>query len=125
VSYLRSFSHCRCQALLTTYTSDPSPPWHRPYVMVLEQSIGLVATAIAQEFASKASAAQAQKWLEAAKDLRFPFWDWTLEDHVDGGFPEVLKRMEVRPEFLSCHLAMEKLTCTTVRYIRLASSGQT
>jgi len=51
--------------------------------MILEQSIGIVATAIAQEFARAAPAGKATKWTEAAKQLRFPFWDWTLPDYVD------------------------------------------
>ncbi|KAH7100112.1 Di-copper centre-containing protein [Auriculariales sp. MPI-PUGE-AT-0066] len=71
------------------------PPWHRPYLMVLEQSICMVATAVAQEFA-RIAPAKGQKWIEAAKQLRFPFYDWTLEDAVDEGFPDVLESNMIR-----------------------------
>jgi len=65
------------------------PNWHRPYIMLLEQSINQAAQGLAGDFAHKFPD-EAEKWLQAARKLRFPFWDWTLPITGEEGLPEIL-----------------------------------
>ncbi|KAG8791695.1 hypothetical protein FRC12_008393 [Ceratobasidium sp. 428] len=71
------------------------PNWHRPYVMAIEQPICEVASGIAGGYASECKANknqdQADKWLRAARDLRFPFWDWTDKSTGAEGIPSILR----------------------------------
>lgn len=67
------------------------PNWHRPYIQLLEQSINQAAQGIAGKFAKKSSTKEeATEWLAAARELRFPFWDWTLPITGQEGLPEIL-----------------------------------
>ncbi|KAF9064242.1 common central domain of tyrosinase-domain-containing protein [Rhodocollybia butyracea] len=68
------------------------PTWHRPYVMAIEQAIGDIATGIADEFAKKLEQekSEANAWKQAAKELRFPFWDWAAKKVQTEGVPVVL-----------------------------------
>ncbi|KAB2569580.1 Tyrosinase [Lasiodiplodia theobromae] len=45
------------------------PTWHRPYLAMMEQTIYNTAGEIAKEFKD-------QKYLEAAKQFRLPYWDY-------------------------------------------------
>ncbi|CUA76228.1 hypothetical protein RSOLAG22IIIB_06156 [Rhizoctonia solani] len=65
------------------------PMWHRPVVMLLEQSISEAAHKIAERFANKCPE-QADEWKKAANELRFPYWDWTNPDTGEHGLPEML-----------------------------------
>ncbi|EJD38197.1 Di-copper centre-containing protein [Auricularia subglabra TFB-10046 SS5] len=108
------------------------PPWHRPYLLALEQSIGIAATnigktckylpssgtsgdlrriffgesdglrespeslrdfpmKIAEQIVQGLPAAKAAKWSTAAKELRWPFWDWTDPITLKEGFPKIIK----------------------------------
>ncbi|PFH53631.1 hypothetical protein AMATHDRAFT_54855 [Amanita thiersii Skay4041] len=51
---------------------DPFCSWHRPYLMVIEQTIQKHAIAIATQFTVDKEA-----WQKVAVDLRQPYWDWT------------------------------------------------
>eukprot|EP00798_Chlamydomonas_sp_ICE-L_P014953 gene14953-21009_t len=70
------------------------PTWHRPYVLILEQTLAKRAKAIAKQYK------HAKKdWKEAARNLRFPYWDWAAASlKVDKKFPPILieKTVEVR-----------------------------
>ncbi|KAL0948486.1 hypothetical protein HGRIS_011054 [Hohenbuehelia grisea] len=66
------------------------PLWHRPYVMALEQTIGEAAQAIAEDFATN-TPDEADKWRQAALELRLPYWDWTLPSTETEGLPQILK----------------------------------
>ncbi|KAF8596473.1 Di-copper centre-containing protein [Ceratobasidium sp. AG-I] len=73
------------------------PNWHRPYIMLIEQVICEVAYGIAGEYAvdPQLTPDQAAKWLQAARELRFPFWDWLRPDTGTKGFPELFKQEKV------------------------------
>ncbi|CAE7113231.1 unnamed protein product [Rhizoctonia solani] len=74
------------------------PTWHRPYLMVLEQIISDVAIGIAGEIAvSGVSTDESKDWMEAAEELRLPFWDWTAPSTGQSGFPDFLaaSRIEI------------------------------
>ncbi|KAF5314008.1 hypothetical protein D9611_006959 [Ephemerocybe angulata] len=70
------------------------PVWHRPYVLSVEQSIGEAAIRLAKrwtEDTEHVDEATRAKWIDAAERLRFPFWDWTSQETLDKGLPDVLK----------------------------------
>ncbi|EJD38205.1 Di-copper centre-containing protein [Auricularia subglabra TFB-10046 SS5] len=67
------------------------PPWHRPYLLALEQSLGIAATKIVEQVVQGLPSATAAKWVTAAKELRWPFWDWTDPITLTEGFPKIIK----------------------------------
>ncbi|QRW07775.1 tyrosinase [Ceratobasidium sp. AG-Ba] len=73
------------------------PNWHRPYVMLLEQAISEVAYGIAGKYAANVgpNTELGKQWLLAAKQLRFPYWDWTLPSTGKSGIPEIFIQKEV------------------------------
>ncbi|QRV93605.1 tyrosinase [Ceratobasidium sp. AG-Ba] len=73
------------------------PNWHRPYVMLLEQAISEVAYGIAGKYAAHVgpNTELGKQWLLAAKQLRFPYWDWTLPSTGKSGLPEIFIQKEV------------------------------
>ncbi|CAE6525706.1 unnamed protein product [Rhizoctonia solani] len=73
------------------------PTWHRPSLMLLEQSIWEAAKKHAEKFAQD-DPDQASAWREAANKLRFPYWDWTNPEKHDFKFPEVLRQPKVEVE---------------------------
>ncbi|KAF8637719.1 hypothetical protein AX17_002622 [Amanita inopinata Kibby_2008] len=54
-----------------THGSVLFPTWHRPYMLLLEQTIQKHALAVAEQFTTGQ-----EDWKKAATDLRLPFWDW-------------------------------------------------
>ncbi|KAG1816855.1 common central domain of tyrosinase-domain-containing protein [Suillus subaureus] len=65
------------------------PTWHRPYVMLIEQSIGNVAEQLAHDIETN-NPGENGVWIKAAKELRFPYWDWADKDVPENGLPPVL-----------------------------------
>ncbi|KAG0692058.1 common central domain of tyrosinase-domain-containing protein [Suillus ampliporus] len=65
------------------------PTWHRPYVMLIEQSIGNVAEQLAHDIEAN-NPGERGMWVKAAKELRFPYWDWAEKDVAENGLPPVL-----------------------------------
>ncbi|KAG2121574.1 common central domain of tyrosinase-domain-containing protein [Suillus cothurnatus] len=65
------------------------PTWHRPYVMLLEQSIGNIADQLAHDIEAK-NPQESGVWVKAAKELRFPYWDWAEKDVSENGLPPIL-----------------------------------
>ncbi|KAG2125794.1 common central domain of tyrosinase-domain-containing protein [Suillus clintonianus] len=65
------------------------PTWHRPYVMLIEQSIGNIAEQLAHDIEAK-NPREGGVWVNAAKELRFPYWDWAGKDVPENGLPPVL-----------------------------------
>ncbi|EJU01752.1 Di-copper centre-containing protein [Dacryopinax primogenitus] len=65
--------------------------WHRLAVMLIEQAVGEVAAkiALADELDPKTLPDQKGRWTQAAKELRFPFWDWLDPRTPEEGFPRV------------------------------------
>jgi len=71
------------------HSSALFPPWHRVLVMLIEQSMVNEAISIATELEKTNPAAKKEQWLQAAKTLRFPFWDWTKRETAQIGIPQV------------------------------------
>ncbi|KAG1899611.1 common central domain of tyrosinase-domain-containing protein [Suillus fuscotomentosus] len=65
------------------------PTWHRPYVMLIEQSIGNIADQLAHDIEAK-NPHECGVWVKAAKELRFPYWGWAEKDVSENGLPPVL-----------------------------------
>ncbi|KAF8668551.1 Di-copper centre-containing protein [Rhizoctonia solani] len=80
------------------------PTWHRPSLMLLEQSIGEAARKIAEEIA-KDHPSESEAWLEAADKLRFPisYWDWT-DPRETRRFPQIFREKNVK-----IHMPGEKI----------------
>jgi len=54
-----------------THGSPLFPTWHRPYVLLLEQTLQRAALQAAQQFQVNRA-----DWQSAATKFRLPFWDW-------------------------------------------------
>ncbi|KAL7267388.1 hypothetical protein RUND412_010029 [Rhizina undulata] len=54
------------------------PTWHRPYMLLLEQTIQAEAVKLAKKFTGEAR----NTYLKAANRLRLPYWDWAANDSV-------------------------------------------
>jgi len=61
------------------------PTWHRPVILLAEQGIGYVADHLANNIPGRN-----EKWILAAKELRFPFWDWLDPRTRSEGLPPIL-----------------------------------
>lgn len=70
------------------------PTWHRPYVMLIEQSIGNIAEQLAHDIEAN-NPGEKGVWIKAAKELRFPYWDWADKDVPENGLPPVLYKEKV------------------------------
>ncbi|KAF9222229.1 Di-copper centre-containing protein [Gyrodon lividus] len=70
------------------HASITFPPWHRPYVMLIEQGIGEYAENIAQQI-ENSYPAEVGFWVGASKQLRFPYWDWADHKVSESGFPSL------------------------------------
>jgi tyrosinase len=68
-----------------THASGLFATWHRPYLALWEQRV--VAHAINE--AKKFTGADAQRYQDAAKRVRAPYWDWSVDDSA---IPEILKQ---------------------------------
>lgn len=55
----------------------------------IEQAIGDVADHLAKAFEAN-NPGEAGTWVQATKELRFPYWDWAAPKVVDEGLPPVL-----------------------------------
>ncbi|KAF8841410.1 Di-copper centre-containing protein [Paxillus ammoniavirescens] len=69
------------------HASVTFPAWHRPYVMIVEQAIGEYAANVAEQIERTAS--EAGLWVPAAKQLRFPYWDWADPKVENDGLPSL------------------------------------
>ncbi|CAG8572793.1 11162_t:CDS:2 [Dentiscutata heterogama] len=56
------------------------PTWHRAYALLLEGQLRTEAKEIANKYPSD----QKDKYVEAAKQLRHPYWDWADEKAIKG-----------------------------------------
>lgn len=64
-----------------THNSVLFPPWHRVYIALFEQEMIKVAKTIANSY----PASQRQTMVNAANQLRMPYWDWAA--HPGNGRP--------------------------------------
>ncbi|KAG2111280.1 uncharacterized protein F5147DRAFT_744943 [Suillus discolor] len=71
------------------------PTWHRSYVMLIEQSIENVAEQLAHVNEADTNPDENGVWIKAAKELRFPYWDWAGKDVPENGLPPVLYEEKV------------------------------
>ncbi|CAG8613985.1 656_t:CDS:2 [Gigaspora margarita] len=60
------------------------PSWHRPYMLLIENLLINEAKQIALQYPSR----QRKKYIDAAKQLRHPYWDWA-DEKAAKGVPEV------------------------------------
>jgi len=70
------------------------PTWHRPYVMLIEQAIGEYAENIAQQI-ENSHPGEVGLWVKAAKELRYPYWDWADPKVETEGFPSLFYTPEL------------------------------
>eukprot|EP00250_Pteridium_aquilinum_P020881 c24976_g3_i1 orf=749-2773(-) len=68
------------------------PTWHRPYMMLLEQSIIRQAKLFADTLSQDD---EKQAVLDIADKLRFPYWDWANQSTRVLGLPEVFTSTEI------------------------------
>ncbi|MCO5550206.1 hypothetical protein L7F22_003688 [Adiantum nelumboides] len=68
------------------------PTWHRPYMMLLEQSIIRQAKLFANTLVQSD---EKQAVLDIADELRIPFWDWASQSTRVLGLPEVFTTTEI------------------------------
>eukprot|EP00775_Hariotina_reticulata_P011637 gene11637-11782_t len=74
------------------------PTWHRPYVMLLEQELRSCARELVETWrndtaaleANPAAPAKLESFDQAAKELRFPYFDWGNMDTLKFGMPDEL-----------------------------------
>lgn len=57
------------------HASTLFPTWHRPYVALFEQNLVRAARKIAQQF----TGSQRTAYMDIAKRLRQPYWDWAIK----------------------------------------------
>jgi len=69
-----------------THGSMLFPTWHRPYVALYEQELQKQALIVAQNYTDQAT------WVDAAKKLRAPYWDWATNSVPP---PEVVSKTTV------------------------------
>ncbi|KAG6379523.1 common central domain of tyrosinase-domain-containing protein [Boletus reticuloceps] len=65
------------------------PTWHRVTTMLVEQAVVNEAITIATEFNN-------DTWLQAAKELRFAYWDWTDLETAQEGIPHIFQEAVVK-----------------------------
>ncbi|CAG8437097.1 2127_t:CDS:2 [Scutellospora calospora] len=66
------------------------PPWHRPYLLLLESLLVNEAKQIASQYPDN----EKEKYTEAAKQLRHPYFDWGNEKAIEG-LPEIFLTPEI------------------------------
>ncbi|KAG8216331.1 common central domain of tyrosinase-domain-containing protein [Butyriboletus roseoflavus] len=67
------------------------PTWHRVLLLLVEQAVVNEAIAIASQLEAQNPTAKDENWLQSAKNLRFPFWDWTKLETANEGIPQLLQ----------------------------------
>ncbi|KAJ2918785.1 hypothetical protein MD484_g1570, partial [Candolleomyces efflorescens] len=81
-----------------THKSVLFPSWHRPVILAMEQSINAAAVKLADEWTKPPHVLESvrQSWKTAARQLRFPFWDWTDPRVKTEGIPNILRPQELK-----------------------------
>ncbi|KAG9311889.1 common central domain of tyrosinase-domain-containing protein [Chiua virens] len=72
------------------------PTWHRALMLLVEQAVVREAIKIASDLEAQDPAARKEQWLQVAKELRFPFWDWTKAETADEGIPRIFQEAETK-----------------------------
>ncbi|EPS40266.1 hypothetical protein H072_5928 [Dactylellina haptotyla CBS 200.50] len=70
-----------------THTSGLFSSWHRPYMLLFERTLYDLAKGIANQF----PASNRARYVAAAKNLRFPYWDWA-DATARGTLPAIVKQ---------------------------------
>lgn len=63
-------------------------PWHRPYLYIYEQKLITEAQSVAKQYVNR------PEYVEAANNLRIPFWDWSAVPKL----PDVVSQPQVQIE---------------------------
>ncbi|KAF0384961.1 Di-copper centre-containing protein [Gigaspora margarita] len=66
------------------------PPWHRPYMMLIESQLISEAKKIASQYPDN----EKEKYVDAANQLRHPYWDWA-DLKAMNGVPEFFTSLEI------------------------------
>jgi tyrosinase len=75
-----------------THQSTLFPTWHRAYLALFEQALVGNAIAVAQQY----DGADYDRYMEAAQNLRIPFWDWAaLPADGENPFPQMFTDEQV------------------------------
>ncbi|KAF8518998.1 hypothetical protein BU17DRAFT_90486 [Hysterangium stoloniferum] len=77
------------------HSSTLFPPWHRPYIALLEQFLGKHARDIANEFQNPKDKA---RYIKAAERFRFPYWDWATNSALPNLVAHASKIVVHRPD---------------------------
>ncbi|CAG8680324.1 14635_t:CDS:2 [Gigaspora margarita] len=67
------------------------PPWHRPYMLLIESLLVEEAKKIALQYPDN----EKEKYVEAAKQLRHPYWDWADVKAIEG-VPKIFTSPEIK-----------------------------
>ncbi|CAG8803344.1 28639_t:CDS:2, partial [Racocetra persica] len=67
------------------------PTWHRPYMLLIEYLLANEAKQIALQYPDD----EKEKYIEASKQLRHPYWDWADDKTLKKGVPEVFLTPEI------------------------------
>ncbi|KAG1813746.1 hypothetical protein EV424DRAFT_1326492 [Suillus variegatus] len=97
------------------------PTWHRSYVMLIEQSIGNIAEQLARDNEAD-NPNENGVWIKAAKELRFPYWDWGGKDVPENGLPPVL--YEEKVEIMATGGKKNKLSIIRSHFSRMLAESQ-
>ncbi|EPS43056.1 hypothetical protein H072_2935 [Dactylellina haptotyla CBS 200.50] len=65
-------------------------PWHRPYLIMMEQQVYSAAIQIANKFPTSTRS----RYQAAAKRVRLPFWDWANKDY-QSHTPAIMKQSQI------------------------------
>ncbi|CAG8584266.1 17020_t:CDS:2, partial [Cetraspora pellucida] len=66
------------------------PTWHRPYMLLIESLLVNEAQQIAYQYPDN----EKEKYIEASKQLRHPYWDWA-DNKTMNGIPKVFLTPEI------------------------------
>ncbi|EGO02408.1 hypothetical protein SERLA73DRAFT_178343 [Serpula lacrymans var. lacrymans S7.3] len=64
-------------------------------MLLVEQIIGTIAEELAKQIEQR-NYSERNLWVPAARQLRFPYWDWAAEDVARNGLPRVLKEDKLK-----------------------------
>ncbi|KAI9660764.1 MAG: hypothetical protein M1831_003456 [Alyxoria varia] len=73
------------------HSSPLFPAWHRPYIALIEQMLLEEVQNVVNSF----SGSKRQRYADASKTMRFPYWDWALPPAGESVLPDVLATSEV------------------------------
>eukprot|EP00249_Psilotum_nudum_P025305 c29652_g1_i1 orf=408-2474(+) len=71
------------------------PTWHRPYMLLIEQSVIRQAKLLAED-PRMVGSEERQLVADVADELRFPYWDWGDQSTASQGVPDIFTSTEIK-----------------------------